>query len=226
MEFRSKLDEVKEMNDALQDDKHALNETLNEVENNLELKNEAIADLQKEKFDLSGNLAALEQLLFVKEDTHNMVEDLTNQNEMYRGIKEQLMKELDFLTDYLLMMAEKTLSGTRAVNKLKTVVDEKKIEIETLRKVASGITSVSGQYVATKNDPVDEALADLINARETPLEIGFARQAPGDYLFGSKKVAIKLENDRILIQVGQGQMTFDDFISTYTSLEQEKWEMK
>jgi hypothetical protein len=155
-----------------------------------------------------------------------MVEDLCNQNEMYRGIKEQLMKELDFLTDYLLTMAEKTLSGTRAVNKLKQVIDEKKVEIETLRKVASGISSVKGSYVPVKNDPVDEALANIINERETPLEINFARESPGAYIFGTKKIAIKLDNGKLLIQVGQGQMTFDDFVNTYTSLEQEKWEMK
>ena len=40
--------------------------------------------------------------MFVREDVHNMVEDVVKQNEMYRSIKEQLMKELDFLTDYLL----------------------------------------------------------------------------------------------------------------------------
>jgi predicted nuclease with TOPRIM domain len=88
IEFRAELDEIAKLNDELNDDKHNLNQTLNEVENSLEIKNEQIGDLQKEKFDLSGNLAALEQLLFVKEDSHNMVEDLVNQNEMYRSIKE------------------------------------------------------------------------------------------------------------------------------------------
>ena len=53
------------------------------------------------------------------------------------------MKELDFLTDYLLTQAEKTLSGTRMVNKLKNVVDDKKIEIDCLRKLATGLQNSS-----------------------------------------------------------------------------------
>ena len=45
------------------------------------------------------------------------------------------------------------------VNKLKTVIDEKKVEIETLRKFASGVTVNKGSYASAANDPVDEALA-------------------------------------------------------------------
>jgi len=48
------------------------------VENNLELKNEQIADLNAEKFALNGNIAVLEQILFEKEDTNGMIEDVMN----------------------------------------------------------------------------------------------------------------------------------------------------
>jgi len=53
-----------------------LNDTLNEVENNLELKNEQISDLNAEKFELSGNVAVLEQVLFEKEDNNHMIDDV------------------------------------------------------------------------------------------------------------------------------------------------------
>ena len=59
-QFQEKLDAVEQINAKLQDDKHLLNETLNEVENNVELKNEQIYDLQNEKFALNGNVAILE----------------------------------------------------------------------------------------------------------------------------------------------------------------------
>jgi len=40
--------------------------------------------------------------MYVRSDVQAMIDDVVKQNEMYRDIKEQLMKELDFLTDYLL----------------------------------------------------------------------------------------------------------------------------
>jgi hypothetical protein len=70
-----------------------------------------------------------------------------------------------------------------------------------------------------QDDPIDSALADTVNQREKPLEINFARESPGIYIFGTKKISLRVENGRILIQVGQGQMGFDEFINTYTSLE-------
>jgi hypothetical protein len=88
-----------------------------------------------------------------------MIEDIQAQNQMYRGIKEQLMKELEFLTDYLMTMAGKALASTRAVNKLRQIVDDKKVEVETLRKVASGISSLSSSYIAVPDDPIDAVLA-------------------------------------------------------------------
>ena len=44
-DFASKLKEIENLNDLMQSDKSTLNDTLNEVENNLELKNEQILDL-------------------------------------------------------------------------------------------------------------------------------------------------------------------------------------
>jgi hypothetical protein len=46
---------------------------------------------------------------------------------------------------------------------MKQMIDDKKMEIETLRRVATGLQSAKGSYVAVKNDPVDEALAEVIN---------------------------------------------------------------
>ena len=224
-QFREKLDTVQQQNKELAQDKRMLNDTLNEVENNLELKNEQISDLNAEKFELSGNVAVLEQVLFEKEDNNHMIDDVLKQNDMYRNIEEQLMKELDFLTDYLLRQADKTLTGTRMINKLKTSLDDKKVEIETLRNLATGFAK-SRTYVPVSNDEVDEALAKIINTRGSPLDIGFAREGPGQYVFGTKQVGIFLENDRLLIRVGKGLMSFEEFVTTYTPIEQDRWEKK
>jgi hypothetical protein len=112
------------------------------------------------------------------------------------------------------------------MNKLKHVVDEKKMEIEALRKLASGWQLTKGSYVPVANDDVDSALAEKINGRGSPLEISFARESAGTYIFGTKKVGIRLDYGQLIITVGQGQMGFDEFVNTYTSVEQEKWDLK
>ena len=145
---------------------------------------------------------------------------------MYRSIKEQLLKELNFLTDYLLTQTEKTLSGHRIVNKLKSVIDDKKIEIECLRRIVTELQSRSAVYIPVKEDPVDYALSEFINVRDKPLEVPFCREQPGVYLFGTKRVFVKYENGKIIIRVGGGFMQLDEFIELYTPLELEKWEMK
>ena len=175
---------------------------------------------------MSGNIASLEQLLCVREDMQQLVEDLQNQNTMYSSIKDQLMKELDFATDYLLTQTEKTLSGHKIAKKLKGVVEDKKIEVECLRRIVSELQSTRPGYVAIRDDPIDSALAEYINTRERPLDVPFTREQNGSYLFGSKRVFIKIENGKIIIRVGGGFMQIDEFVEIYTPLELEKWEMK
>ncbi len=116
------------------------------------------------------------------------------------------MKELNFLTDYLLTQTEKTLSGHRMVNKLKGVIDDKKIEIECLRRIVTELQSRSSVYIPIKEDQVDHALSEYINARDKPLEVPFCREDKGIYLFGSKRVFVKVENGKIIIRVGGGFM--------------------
>jgi hypothetical protein len=77
-------------------------------------------------------------------------------------------------------------------------------------------------YVPAKDDPADIALAEYLNSLESPVPIKFIRQEGGNYLFGSKKIYIKIENGRILIKVGGGFTSIEEFLSVYTQIEIEK----
>ena len=51
----------------------------------------------------------------------------------------------------------------------------------------------------------------------------FLRESEGVYQFGQKRVYIKIEKgDRILVRVGGGFMSIEDFIKQYTPEEVEK----
>ena len=56
------------------------------------------------------------------------------------------------------------------------------------------------------------------------MRIIFLRESEGIYSFGSKKVYIKMDRDKISVRVGGGYLSIDEFIDIYTPQELEKLE--
>jgi CYTH domain-containing protein len=52
------------------------------------------------------------------------------------------------------------------------------------------------------------------------------RESEGIYEFGSKRIAVKVDKDKINIRVGGGYLSIDEFLDQYTPLELEKLERK
>ena len=65
-------------------------------------------------------------------------------------------------------------------------------------------------YKAIKGDEIDELFAKHINAAN--LDLPIKRLAAGKYLFGSKNIIAKIVNGKLLIRVGGGFMSADEFI--------------
>ena len=68
-------------------------------------------------------------------------------------------------------------------------------------------------YKAAKGDHVDQLLADRINNNDCPVPI--KRLGGGYYMFGSKKIFAKIINGNLLIRVGGGYMSIDEFMFYY-----------
>jgi hypothetical protein len=64
-----------------------------------------------------------------------------------------------------------------------------------------------------KGDPIDEMMAKYIN--EYPYYVPVERLAEGHYMVGSKKVYAKIMNGKLIIRVGGGYMTIDEFLQHY-----------
>lgn len=54
----------------------------------------------------------------------------------------------------------------------------------------------------------------------------FMRESEGVYEFGSKRVMVKVERDKIQIKVGGGFLSIDEFLDQYTPVELEKLERR
>ena len=70
-------------------------------------------------------------------------------------------------------------------------------------------------YKPKADDPVDQNLASYINKAPLRLrsKLHFEREAPGVYRFARKKVFMKIEGEAIVIRVGGGFLTFQEFVA-------------
>lgn len=101
-------------------------------------------------------------------------------------------------------------------------------EIETLKQYIIDLKSRIAVYIPVKNDSVDKRLAEYINnyPDRQKLKIMFMRESEGVYQFGTKRVAVRVDKDKINIRVGGGYLSIDEFLDQYTPVELEKLERK
>ena len=50
----------------------------------------------------------------------------------------------------------------------------------------------------------------------------FTRESEGVYKFGTKRIIIKIEQDKVIVRVGGGYLEFDEFLELYGAGEIEK----
>jgi hypothetical protein len=72
-------------------------------------------------------------------------------------------------------------------------------------------------YVPVKGDAVDELMAKYLNDMKCPLPV--KRLGDGYYLFGTKKIYAKIMQGKLVIRVGGGFMSIEEFINTYAEFE-------
>ena len=81
-------------------------------------------------------------------------------------------------------------------------------------------------YVPVKEDVIDKRIAEYLNnyPDRQKLKIMFMRESEGVYQFGSKRIAVRVDKDKINIRVGGGYLSIDEFLDQYTPGELEKFE--
>lgn len=82
---------------------------------------------------------------------------------------------------------------SQQVEDLKGWIAGRESEEERLRKIIAKYKALHPNYIPSRDDVVDAALAEYVNSLDEPLEIQFVREDPGIYTYGSKRVFIKIE---------------------------------
>ena len=97
-------------------------------------------------------------------------------------------------------------------------------EMSILKQYIIDLKSRIAVYIPVKCDATDKKLAEYINnfPDRNKLKIMFMRESEGVYEFGSRKVAVKVEGNKIQVRVGGGYLSIDEFLDQYTPAELEK----
>lgn len=96
-------------------------------------------------------------------------------------------------------MEDKVYKANKTSLELLRQLKDSEEEIETLKNYIMDLKQRIAVYIPVKNDPVDKRLAEFINnyPERQKLKIMFMRESEGVYAFGTKKVAVRVDKDKI-----------------------------
>lgn len=145
---------------------------------------------------LLTELAEAQQLSKLSEDNESLSNTLSAMQASAESLSAGVYKELEFVAEYLLGQSEQNLLNIRTMNRIYSGNQDKENEILVLREMVSELQRRRSIYYPYREDPIDTAIADYVNTRGT--DVPFTREDHGIYVFGSKRVFVKLENGRIV----------------------------
>ena len=127
-------------------------------------------------------------------------------------------------SDVLLEQENKTYTANKTSLDLLKQLKDAEGEIETLKTYILDLKQRIAVYIPIKGDPIDQKLAEFINnyPERQKLKIMFMRESEGVYQFGSKKVYVRVDKDKINIRVGGGFLAIDEFLDQYSPAELDK----
>ena len=142
--------------------------------------------------------------------------------------KMKMQKELEMASDYILELEEKVYKANKTSLELLRQLKDAEVEIETLKNYIIELKQRIAVYIPVKQDSIDKKLAEFINnyPERQKLKIMFMRESEGIYQFGTKRIAVRVDQGRINIKVGGGYLSVDEFLDQYTPAELEKLERK
>ena len=216
-EFKSQSDKHQQFFERVKKDKHEGDSKVKQTESELQKRETIIKHLQQEMLKHGNHLHTLEQLLCVKEDIAQKLDQMNELNEELSTEKEKLQSDLEVTADYLIEQEEKTNEANRTSQALLQALQEKEDEVQQYQDQIIQLRKQVQMYVPVKDDPIDRKLAEFLNnfPDRQRLKVMFLRESEGVYLFGTKRVYVKVEKDKIIskleshciVRVGGGFLT-------------------
>lgn len=165
-----------------------------------------IAGLEVENKKLETRLAkrelALSKVQKEMEERGDVTIVISEKNEKIIQLskeKKKLLEDLEALADHLVAQEKKTTAAQLRIQELMMLVKDKDVEIQRLMS-----RSYFFWYFPVRDDKIDCALANFLNCKDAPPPVPFVRESKGFYVFGTKKVELRLEMDHLIGKPGEG----------------------
>lgn len=192
-----------------------------------ELKNKT-GSFRKDNLELKNHIITLEQLLCVKEDVYSQLQTTTERLNARQTDCDSLRSHLDGNAKVIESLSDKVFETEKCLIYLKNIVADKEDYVSNLKKMILEMKDKASVYIPITDDVIDRRLADFINASNDPNKLTklFIRERDGVYQFGTKRIYVKIENDKIFIRVGGGFLTLEEFLRTHVPAELERMAVK
>lgn len=206
-----------------------------EVEVTLNKRESKITELEKRILEITTTIHMLKQQIDASQSECYRLQDIEVQVSRSKVVQKEytedrmyLRKELEKASDFMVDLEEKVHKANSTSLTLLNKVKEAEREVDVLKDYIYELKSKVAIYIPVREDPIDKKLAEYINnyPDRTKLKIMFMRESSGIYQFGSRKIYVRVEKDRIIIRVGGGYLTIDEFLDIYTPIELDKVDRK
>jgi chromosome segregation ATPase len=205
------------------------------VEVVLTTRDNKITDLERRILEINSSVHMFKQQIDSSHAECHRLQDIEVQHsraeEVHKEYTEDrvyLRKELERASDFMVDLEEKVHKANSTSLTLLSKTKEAEREVDVLKDYIYELKSRVAIYIPVREDPIDKKLSEYINnyPDRSKLKIMFMRESSGIYQFGSRKIYVRVEKDRIIIRVGGGYLTIDEFLDIYTPIELDRIERK
>ena len=157
------------------------------------------AKSRKDNIELRNHILTLEQLLCVKEDVYSQLESAQARLESRQVDADSLRSQCDANAKIVEDLNDKVMELEKLVIYLKNAVTDKDDYVLNLKKLIIELKDKSLVYISVRDDSIDKRIAEFINATNDPHRLTklFIREREGVYQFGTKRVYVKIEGDKV-----------------------------
>ena len=148
------------------------------------------------------------------EDIESQLKESESREVDHNENRIKLQGEVDACSDFILSLEEKVYKANSTTLELLKQLKEDEIEIHMLKDHIKDLRVKVQVYVPVKSDPVDKKVGDFVNSYHDKHKIKnlLHREGEGIYAFGTKRTAIRVDNDKINVRVGGGYMGIEQFL--------------
>ena len=196
-DFNNAISSLNNEKNSILDKNNKLQQEIAKLKQDLNEKTNAYRSETITSQELRTKSVIIQQKLSNTIDLSKLFEQIKYLSTYSTEISDKMVEDNDELSLLLIKSAQDIWNLLIVIKQIREIIDDRDNEIIILRELIAELQNKT-TYYPIKDDPVDEAISEYVNSRSEPMPVLFIREEYGTYLFGTKRVFIKLENNKII----------------------------